>query len=248
MSLSLFIKKFITFFIEPLGFILTLLALGIYFLYRKKPNYSKVFLLSAFYLLVLFSYPPFSNFLVTQLETKYEKYHDTMDIHYIHVLGNGHNTDPKQPISSHLSDGGTKRVLEGVLLYKRIPNVKLIFTGYKGDTNTSNAVMNGQLALALGVRKEDIIINGSPEDTKDEALFTKTIVADEPFILVTSATHMSRAMRLFQQLGLHPIAAPTDFQRSEFMGWLQAPNVESFYASETAIHEYIGMLWAKIRG
>ncbi len=247
MSLSLFIKKFITFFIEPLGFILTLLALGIYFLYRKKQSYSKVFLLSAFYLLVLFSYPPFSNFLVTQLETKYEKYHDTMDVHYIHVLGNGHNTDPKQPISSHLSDGGTKRVLEGVLLYKRIPNVKLIFTGYKGDTNTSNAVMNGQLALALGVRKEDIIINGSPEDTKDEALFTKTIVADEPFILVTSATHMSRAMRLFQQLGLHPIAAPTDFQRSEFR-WLRAPNVESFYASKTAIHEYIGMLWAKIRG
>jgi len=247
MSVSLFVKQFITFFIEPLGFILSLLALGIYFLYLGKQLKAKIFFVWAFFLLVLFSYPPFANYLVKNLEMQYGKYEHSSEVHYVHILGNGHNTDPMQPISSHLSDGGTKRVLEGVLLYKHIPNVKLIFTGYKGDTNTSNAVMNAQLAKSLGVKEEDMIINGTPEDTKDEALFTKSIVSDAPFVLVTSATHMPRAMLLFQQLGLDPIAAPSDFKKSEFRGWLRAPKVESFCKSKLAIHEYIGILWAKIR-
>ena len=248
MSLSLHIKQFFSFFVEPLGFIIVLFTLGIYFLYAHKEHKAKLFLLSSFFFLLLFSYPPFANFLVTNLETKYAKYDYKSDVHFIHVLGNGHNTDAMQPVSSHLSDAGTKRVLEGVILYKNIPNVKLIFTGYKGDTNTSNAMMNAKLALALGVKQKDIILDGTPEDTKEEALFMQSIVGDEPFILVTSATHMPRAMMLFQHLYLHPIAAPTDFHKSEFKGWFKAPNIESLLESKVAIHEYVGIVWGKIRG
>lgn len=248
MSLSLHIKQFFSFFVEPLGFVIVLFTLGIYFLYAHKEHKAKLFLLSSFFFLLLFSYPPFANFLVTNLETKYAKYDYKSDVHFIHVLGNGHNTDAMQPVSSHLSDAGTKRVLEGVILYKNIPNVKLIFTGYKGDTNTSNAMMNAKLALALGVKQKDIILNGAPEDTREEALFTKSVVGSKPFILVTSATHMPRAMMLFQQLGLHPIAAPTDFEKSEFKGYLKAPRVEALCRTQKALHEYIGILWGKISG
>ena len=245
--MTLFIKQFITFFIEPLGFVVTLFFLGLYFLYAKREVRAKLFLSLSFMSLLLFSYPPFANFLVSSLENRYAKYEPSGDIKYIHVLGNGHNTDWQQPISSHLSDGGTKRVLEGVILQQKMPNAKLIFTGYKGRTETSNAEMNAALATALGVVKEAMIINGSPDDTREEALFTKTIVGSQPFVLVTSATHMPRAMQLFKMQGMHPIAAPTDFEREDFRGYFRAPSVEAFEKSKIAIHEYIGMLWAKIR-
>ena len=248
MNLGFLLKKFVSFFVEPLGLVVTLLALGLYLLHVKRERFAKVILSSGLFLLLLFSYPPFANFLVRNLENQYPKFDYKEHVKYIHVLGNEHNTDPTQPISSQISSGGTKRVIEGVIIHKQMPNSKIIFTGYAGDTNTTNALMNAKLAHALGVAYKDMIINGKPVDTKEEALFAKTIIGDEPFVVVTSATHMPRAMMLFTSLGMHPIPAPTNYYKSEFRGYLREPSPFYFYVSSLAIHEYLGILWTKIRG
>ena len=107
--------------------------------------------------------------------------------------------------------------------------------------------MNAQLAVALGIKRENIIIYGHPKDTREEALYTKTIVVEKPFILVTSATHMPRSMMLFKSLGLNPVAAPTNFYKDEFDGYFRLPTVDDFYKSQIAMHEYLGILWAKLR-
>jgi len=248
MELGFLLKKFISFFVEPFGIVFTLFVLGLIFLYINKAKKAKIFFSLSLFFLVLFSYPPFSNFLVTNLETQYPKYAYDQDIQYIHVLGSGHNTDQTQPLSSHIGDAGTKRVLEGVIIHKQVANSKIIFTGFSGRTTTDNAVMNSKLALVLGVDKKDMIISGDAKDTRDEAEFTKTIVGAKPFVLVTSATHMPRAMMLFQEQGLNPIAAPTAYYKSEFLGYFRAPTPMFFHISTVAMHEYIGMAWAKIKG
>ena len=126
-------------------------------------------------------------------------------------------------------------------------------TGYGGSKGIATDVIKARLAKELGVKEENLIVNGLPKDTKEEAVFTKSIVGDEPFILVTSATHMPRAMLLFESLGLNPIPAPTDFYKTDFdtaalKSYFMAPSVDSFYLSTIAMHEYIGILWGKIRG
>lgn len=103
MEMGFFFKKFITFFVEPLGLVLTFFALGLLFLLRDKKRYATIFLTSSFGLLLLFSYEPFSNLLVKNLEQIYPKYSYEEQVKYIHVLGSGHNTDTSQPISSNLS-------------------------------------------------------------------------------------------------------------------------------------------------
>lgn len=246
MELGFLLKKFITFFVEPFGIVFTLFVVGLILLYIKKEFQSKIILSLSLFFLFLFSYPPFALLLVQNLEMQYPKYDYKQDVQYIHVLGSGHNTDETQPLSSHIGDAGTKRVLEGVIIHKEIANSKIIFTGYKGKTNTTNAVMNSKLALALGVDKDDMIIFGDPKDTKEEAIVTKTIVGDKPFVLVTSATHMPRSMMLFKEEGLNPIAAPTAYYKSEFRGYLRAPAPKYFYISTVAVHEYVGIVWMKI--
>jgi len=247
MELGFYLKKFISFFLEPLGLILTLLLVGLFYLYTKRETRAKFFLLLSLFLFILCAYPPFSNYLVKGLEHQYHKYNYKEKVEYIHVLGSGHNTDYAQPISSQISDAGVKRVLEGVIIHKNIPNSKIIFTGYKGKTEVSNAVMNAKLAVALGVSKTDLIINPLPKDTKEEALFTKTIVGNKAFVLVTSASHMPRAMILFRSLGMHPIAAPTNFYAKETQSYFQLPDISSFYRTTIALHEYVGMLWAEVK-
>jgi len=247
MEFGFFFKKLITFFVEPLGVVFTLFGLGLYLLFINKKNPAKLFLSLACGTLFLFSYPPFSNYLVKQLEEQYPKYEYANKIEYIHVLGSGHNVDSAQPISSQISGAGVKRVLEGVILHKQIEGSKLIFTGYEGETNRTTAQMHASLALALGVKEENIIVNGMPKDTQEGAVFTKNLLSDAPFVLVTSASHMPRARQLFKSLGLSPIAAPTDFQKSEFRGFLREPTIDDFKISQKAMHEYIGILWMKIR-
>ena len=250
MEFGFFLKKFVSFFAEPLGLVLVAFALGLIFLLQKRVGLAKGFVAFGVFLLLLFSYPPFASWLIAPLESHYTKFtplNSHHNIKYIHVLGSGHSIDTDQSITSQLSNTAIKRVTEGVMLHKALPHTKLIFTGYAGDTNTSNAQMNAMLALALGVKKESIIINEAPKDTQEEAAFSASIINAKPFILVTSASHMYRSMRLFQEAGLDPIAAPTDFHKEQFSGYLRAPRAYYFYISSVALHEYLGVLWSYIR-
>ena len=230
MEIGFFLKKFISFFVEPYGMVFSLFFMGLYFLFINKSAKAKSFLVMAFGLLFLFSYPPFSNFLIQNLEDKYPKYDYKEKVKYIHVLG-----------------GDEQRVIKGIAIYNNIKNSKLIFTGYAGDMNITQAKKYEALALSLGVNKNDIVLGEKPKDTKEEALFTKGLVGDKPFVLVTSARHMPRAIQLFKSVGTNPIPAPMNFCKEDFRGFLRAPDIGSFRISQIAMHEYIGILWSKLR-
>lgn len=245
--IGFFLKKIVSFLVQPFGLIITIFIIGLYFLFTKRNMLAKIFLSLSLSLLLLFSYPPFANLLVLPLETKYSKYNYNNKIRYIHVLGGGFNSDFSQPISSNLMEASLKRVIEGIIIYKQIKDSKIIFTGYKGGKDIPGSIMNAKLAIALGVKKEDIIVSTKEKDTKEEAIFTKTLLSvGEEFILVTSATHLSRAMFLFKSEGLNPIPAPTNFKKHKINSYFVMPNIETLKISQMAVHEYIGILWAKL--
>jgi uncharacterized SAM-binding protein YcdF (DUF218 family) len=88
-------------------------------------------------------------------------------------------------------------------------------------------------------------------DTEDEAQFIKPIVGQVPFLLVTSASHMPRAMGLFRHYGMAPIAAPTDYLSADAgvkspLSYL--PSAGNLHTAERAVYEYLGLLAARIAG
>ena len=68
-----------------------------------------------------------------------------------------------------------------------------------------------EVAKALGVKQEDLILESESNDTINEARLIKSIVGNDTFILVTSASHMPRSMGMFKKLGMQPIPAPTGY-------------------------------------
>ena len=64
------------------------------------------------------------------------------------------------------------------------------------------------VAREMGIPERDIILETKSRDTKDEAMFIKPIVGNEPFVLVTTASHIPRSMALFKKLGMDPIPSP----------------------------------------
>jgi uncharacterized SAM-binding protein YcdF (DUF218 family) len=244
-----FVKKFISSFLMPFPIFLILVGIGFYFWQRGNDRRAKQFFLSALVWISLLSYPPFSALLLLPLESAYSKIELTnTPPKYIHVLGSGHTSNPKIPLSSEIDLVSLARLNEGVSLYKAYPNMKIIFSGYRGRDVVSNARKNSQMAVALGVDPADIILLESPQDTQEEAIASKKIVGDQPLILVTSASHMVRASALFRKAGIEIVPAPTDFQikgSSEFIGF---PSAAGLGRSEAAFHEYLGLAWGRLKG
>jgi len=101
----------------------------------------------------------------------------------------------------------------------------------------------------LGIPKKDLIVSSKPEDTEDEALSAKKLIGDKPFILVTSAYHMKRAVKWFTLQGLHPNPAPTFHQASKKNeNYTEFLSPAALIKSRVVFHEILGMLWQKIKG
>jgi uncharacterized SAM-binding protein YcdF (DUF218 family) len=172
-------------------------------------------------------------------------------VRWIVVLGGGHVADSQLPATGQLSTPSLARLIEGIRIYRRLPQTKLILSGGPGFTNTSDGAIMAQAAQALGVPAAAIVAETAARDTEEQAQLIKPIVQQDQFILVTSANHLPRAMALFQKVGLQPIPAPADFQVKTSLlltpGYFY-PSVEALSKTDRSFYEFWGWWWAKVRG
>ena len=234
----------------PLGIFFILLSL--YFLFQKKFQRSKAILVLALVWLFTFSYDPIANKMLFQIESSYPTLQRApSDTQFIYLLGNGHTDDNTLPITSQLSNEAVVRLSEAIRLYQQLDSKpKIIVSGYSGtNSDIPHALMQNRLAQALGIPKEDLIVSSEPEDTEDEALSAKKRIGDKPFILVTSAYHMKRAMKWFRLQGLQPSPAPTFHRASKKNeNYTEFLSPRALMKSHIVFHEILGMLWQKIKG
>ena len=240
-------KKIVSAFLLPLPIGLFLLLLSFLYLMFNSYKKAKVFLFLGICWFFLFSFQPFSNALLKPLENTYEALLETPKVEYVLVLGSEHRSDDDLSITSQVKGIAINRLVEGIRHYKNLENVKLIVSGYGGFDKNSHAFMQERLAISLGVNPSDIIRLDSPKDTKEEAVETKKILADKPFILVTSAFHMKRSALLFQKEGLNIIPSPTShlaYEATSLSSYFEAFNIRK---CEMAIHEYLGLMYSWLR-
>ena len=240
-------KKIVSAFLLPIPIGLFLLFIAFFYLIFNSYKKAKVFLFLSLSWFLIFSFQPFSNAILSPLENSHQSLLITPKVNYILVLGSGHKSDESLSISSQVKMVGINRLIEGIRHYKNLENTKLIVSGYGGFDKNSHAFMQEKLAISLGVKKEDIIRLDTPKDTKEEAIETKKIVADNQILLVTSASHMKRSMLLFQKEGLNVITSPTNhlaYEDDSYSAYFSAKNIRN---SEMAIHEYLGLLYSTLR-
>jgi uncharacterized SAM-binding protein YcdF (DUF218 family) len=127
------------------------------------------------------------------------------------VLGAGFNADDYLPANSRVSSAYLARLLEGVRVHRQLPQSKLVLSvAGDADVAAKSEFVAGMIEiLALDPQRIETITDA--ESTDDEAATTKANSSGEPVIVVTSASHMSRAMGIFQDHDLIAHAAPTDY-------------------------------------
>lgn len=237
--------------LNPYFICLFLIGLIIYLSFHNNNCKLRHYLWVPFLGLLVCSTGWLPHFLTHRLEDRYTTVVKVAgQIHWIVVLGGGHaNLDV--PANDNLSSVSLDRLVEGIRLYRQLPAAKLILSGGGLTPATSEATYLSEVAKWFSIPKDHIILELDSVNTADQAVEIKKIVQNEPFYLVTSAIHMSRAMGLCRQQGLNPIAAPADFTLHWSDGrWerMLIPSPYNLTYTTIALHELLGVTWAKIRG
>ncbi len=247
------LKKIIGGLLLPLPLLLMIMAAGLLLLWFTRWHKSaKVLLSLSWLLLLLLSLQPVADRLLLPLESRYPTWNGATPVTYIVVLGGGYTWNPDWAPGSNLIGNSLPRVTEGVRQWRRYPQAKMIFTGAAAGNNPrSNAAVAAGVAESLGIPHQAIITLDAPKDTGEEAQAVKQIVGHQPFLLVTSANHLPRAMGFFHHAGLTPIPAPANqlAVTSPLNSWERAlPSPLWLSHSERAIYETLGQIWQQLHG
>ncbi|MFT7007348.1 MAG: uncharacterized SAM-binding protein YcdF (DUF218 family) [Colwellia sp.] len=246
------LKKIISIAIMPINIVLILLIFSLLY-FRKHPNKSLKYLISAFLFLFVFSMPIVSNTLMVSIENNYEAFtRSSKPIDYIIILGNSHSSNDDLPVTSQLKIPSLQRLVEALRVYQIHPEARIITSGYAGDDPVSNAEKMKQSLVLLGVPERKIITENFPKDTEEEALLISPRIIGTNVVLITNANHMPRSMKYFQLQGVFPIAAPTGYwvknQYSE-SNWRDfVPNSTKLEQTTVFWYEGLGRLvqWFKV--
>ncbi|NEP44956.1 MAG: YdcF family protein [Okeania sp. SIO2H7] len=174
-------------------------------------------------------------------------------------------TKPKIPeqVSIQLTDK-SDRISHAAEIYKEdFSNLIIVSAGPRPDLEGQivEADEVQKLLMALGVARQDIILDRLSVNLRQSALATREILKqyglERPtIILVTSALQMQRARLAFANFGINVINAPTDFNtfesdeiyRQRIMGSDFFPSAEALLLTTRVVEEYLGLSYYFVRG
>ena len=119
--------------------------------------------------------------------------------------------------SIELSTAGD-RIVQSVVLAKMYPNAKYVYSGHQGrrvNDETASAVEIGSLFVKLGINRDRIVLEPNARNTAENVQLSYELIQpkpDEVWLVVTSAFHMQRAMKLFRKKQWDVIPWPVDYR------------------------------------
>jgi len=184
--------------------------------------------------------------LLGPLEYEYPAVHDARsrpDVKHIVVLTGYASDDPNMPVTGRLNPSSAFRVMLALQLQRQCAACDVIVSGGPETTKVT-----GDALLALGLPQDRLVLETASKNTAASALNLRPLL-NQPFFLVTSGGHLRRSLAVLEKQGLQPIPAPTDYQgpKDWRTGELR-PSPLSLFATDLAVHEYIGRLWYGLKG
>jgi uncharacterized SAM-binding protein YcdF (DUF218 family) len=226
--------------------IVAILIAGASFIARglRRRSLSRYLLLGAFLVAYLGSIPLVGDALLGPLERQYPPLSGAAPpASYVVVLGSGYTPHDGIPITAALDPDGLARLVEGVRLERLQGSARLVLSGGALPGYSPPAIGYAVLARDLGIPDTSIVVLSQSINTAAESQAVARLVGQAPFILVTSASHMPRAMKLMHRRGLQPIPAPTAQKvggpRRPLLGLI--PSSGGLESTARALHEYLGL-------
>lgn len=252
LSLGFVVKKWLGSLLMPLNICILLLLLSFYFGITRRPYRAALSLFPALAILLLTSNPWWVNQQLLKQERAIQAPTELVNrFDFVVVLGGGHISDPALSATEQLSRSSFARITKGIELSRINPQSRLIVSGYGGSDPNSNAELMEKVARQADIPPANIITIPKAKDTEQEAAVISTYIGQRPTALVTSATHMQRALQQFQRYSNNISPVPTDYLGKEIQGEQRLyeflPDSRFIYRYDALWHEKLGIWWQQIR-
>jgi uncharacterized SAM-binding protein YcdF (DUF218 family) len=259
----LFLSKLLPLFLYPLGLACLLMVVALVMWWRRS-RLVPVPITLALILLLVGSSGWVANGLTKSLEWQYIPRGALPTADAIVVLGGATKSAfPPRP-AVDLSESGD-RVLYGAQLYREGKAPVVIASGgrinWRGSGPSESSDM-AEILKTLGVPTSAILQDPTSLNTHQNAVNVKKIMKErgiQRVLLVTSAMHMPRSLKIFQRQGIEAIPAPTDFlvtqhdieestNTTEAIVLNLLPDTDRLDKTTRALKEYIGTVVYRLRG
>jgi len=119
------------------------------------------------------------------------------------------------------------------------------------ETTEPEGALMERMLMRLGIDKSNIHIETKAKNTWENAANLRHVLQTDgihTIVLVTTAWHMPRSVRVFEQHGFDVLPAPCDYvverKPYDIRSWL--PRWDVMADSADGLHEYLGMLWYRL--
>jgi len=230
------------------------ILLGIISLVFWKKTWARALLFCSLALMWVLSTEPIRDSLTAPLEFQYAAYNmdaSSQGEAAIILLGGGvQENAPDYQGSDELTTHSMMRTIYAAKIAEQT-NFNIYATGGTPLTQSAEGDVMKSWLVWFDIDESRIISENKANTTWENAVLTQVLLNEKginTIILVTSATHMPRAVFCFESQGLNVIPAPTDYLTNQVDYDLRSylPRSNVLADSGSALHEYLGFLWYKL--
>lgn len=241
---------------EPLAWLAVLLLVGCVQLWRGRTLSARRWVTATLLGLLLLGWRGPPDWLMHQLETGYPPAgSDLSGYAGVVVLGGSFERSAVQTGREAVQLGAhVERLTEAVALARSQPLLPIIFTGGcidDGGGCVPEAVLARRFFTQMGLPPERVRYESASRTTFENALLTARLPGvdrTQPWLLLTSAWHMPRAMASFRAQGWNVTPWPADFRSNTHMPWSSYSLTQGAVQWNLLLHEVVGLLAYRVSG
>ncbi len=150
-------------------------------------------------------------------------------------------------------NSSAERLTTAVALHRAMPDKEIIVSGFSGELQPrgwNEAEITRHFFAQQGVDLAKVRFEAQSRNTAENARRTAELLgaAERPWLLVTSAAHMPRAVASFRADGLNVLPYPVDYRTEpENLVWPRSLS-GSLGDAGVALHEWLGLLVYYVTG
>lgn len=238
-----------------ISFLIAAFIVGIVLIWRPKTKrFGLRWLICLLLMYMVFSIPATARWMAQPLEWGFhplESKEDARNAQAIVVLdgGTGRFRNQTDLIEIPL-DISVLRALEAIRVYRLLDRPLVIVSG--GDESSGQSfspeasVLRNQI-INGGVPSDRVLLDSSSINTHAHAVNIVRMLKErriKGMVLVTSPSHMRRAVWSFQAEGIKPVPSPCKGSLDSHSGWIAWwPSTNALEFTQAAMHEYFGIAY-----
>ena len=248
--MSFYLSKILWLILNPFNIFIFITLLSIFFYSIKLRKLSLIIFLINFVFIALISFLPIGSYLIYTIE---KEYHSNIkppeNVDGILILGGATIPQLYNEYNQISLNGSSERLVESVFIIKKFDKAKVIFSGGSGLVNRpdlDHAKVAKSFYKKIGIETNQIIFEDKSRNTYENIIYSKKIAnpkKNENWLLITSASHMKRALLIADKNNWKLIPYAVDFKNIK--NFKLIPNLEllkNLNSFQQASHEWLGLI------